>query len=58
MSQLAFKDLKKRVSSELAQQQSRLFGRLQNKPFGFGMLNSISKEHILGCFPCCSLYLI
>jgi hypothetical protein len=33
MSQLTFKDLKKRVSLESAQQQSRLFGRLQNKPF-------------------------
>src|SRR5919199_591834 len=30
---LTFKDLKKRVSLEIAQQQSRLFERLQDKPF-------------------------
>jgi hypothetical protein len=30
---LAFKDLKKRVSLEIPQQQARLFERLLNKPF-------------------------
>jgi hypothetical protein len=30
---VTFKDLKKRVAIEQAQQQSRLFERLQNKPF-------------------------
>jgi hypothetical protein len=30
---VTFKDLKKRVSLEVAQQQSKLFERLQNKPF-------------------------
>jgi hypothetical protein len=30
---LTFKDLKKRVTLEAQQQQSRLFERLQNKPF-------------------------
>ncbi|MFL6461539.1 MAG: hypothetical protein ACJ71J_11455 [Nitrososphaeraceae archaeon] len=30
---MTFKDLKKRVSLELTQQESILFERLQNKPF-------------------------
>jgi hypothetical protein len=33
MNQVAFKDLKKRVTLEVIEQQSRLFERLQNKPF-------------------------
>jgi hypothetical protein len=30
---VTFKDLKKRVTLEITQQQSKLFERLQNKPF-------------------------
>jgi len=33
MNQVTFKDLKKRVTLEVIEQQSRLFERLQNKPF-------------------------
>jgi hypothetical protein len=40
---VTFKDLKKRVTIETAQQ-SRLFERLQNKPFGFGMLININSR--------------
>ena len=40
---MTFKDLKKRVTIETAQQ-SRLFERLQNKPFGFGMLININSR--------------
>jgi hypothetical protein len=41
---VTFKDLKKRVVSETAQQQHqhRLFERLHNKPFGYGILKIIS----------------
>ena len=41
---MTFKDLKKRVSLETQQQQSRLFERLHNKPFWIGILKNIDNK--------------
>ncbi|MFL6470883.1 MAG: hypothetical protein ACJ71H_08540 [Nitrososphaeraceae archaeon] len=42
---MTFKDLKKRVSLQVSQEETRLFERLKGKPFrGYGTNNSISKK--------------
>jgi hypothetical protein len=43
---VTFQDLKKRVVSETAlqQKQSTLFERVQNKPFGYGILQNINSR--------------
>jgi hypothetical protein len=41
---VTFKDLKKRVSLEVTQQQSRLFERLQNKPFWIWNIENHKQE--------------
>jgi hypothetical protein len=42
---LTFKDLKKRVSPDTtSQQQSKLFGRLKNKPFWIWNIEETSKK--------------
>ena len=46
MNQLTFKDLKKRVSLETIQQQSKLFERLHNKPFWISDIEEHKKEDI------------
>jgi hypothetical protein len=43
---VTFKDLKKRVSLELPQQQPRLFERLQNKPFWIWDIEQHKQEDI------------
>jgi hypothetical protein len=50
---LTFKDLKKKVSLELAQQQSRVFERLQNKPFWIWSIKEHKQEDIITNGDCC-----
>jgi hypothetical protein len=59
MSQLTFKDLKKRVSLEsITQQQSRLFERLQNKPFWIWNVEEHKQEDIKTKGECCFNHII
>jgi hypothetical protein len=55
---LTFKDLKKRVSLELTQQQSRLFERLQNKPFWIWAIQEHKQEDIKTNGDCCFNHII
>ncbi|MFL6327730.1 MAG: hypothetical protein ACJ71I_09665 [Nitrososphaeraceae archaeon] len=51
---MTFKDLKKRVSLEVSQEQSRLFDRLQGKPFWiWDKKSSISKRTLKTNGDCC-----
>jgi hypothetical protein len=55
---LTFKDLKKRVTLEAAQQQSRLFERLQNKPLWIWNTEEHKKEDIKTNGDCCFNHII
>jgi hypothetical protein len=55
---LTFKDLKKRVSLEIAQQQSRLFERLQNKPFWNWNIQEHKQQDIRTNGSCCFNHII
>jgi hypothetical protein len=44
MSQVTFKDLQRRVSSETTKQRSRLFERLHNKPFWIRNIDEHRRE--------------
>jgi hypothetical protein len=51
---LTFKDLKKRVSPDTtSQQQSKLFGRLKNKPFWIWNIEEHKQEDIKTKGDCC-----
>jgi hypothetical protein len=54
---VTFKDLKKRVTIEAAQQ-SRLFGRLQNKPFWIWNIDEHKQEDIRTDGDCCFNHII
>ena len=53
MNQVTFKDLKKRVTLEVIEQQSRLFERLQNKPFWIWNIEDHKQEDIKTNGDCC-----
>ena len=55
---LTFKDLKKRVTLEPAQQQCRLFGRLRNKPFWIWNIQEHKQEDIRTNGYCCFNHII
>jgi hypothetical protein len=55
---LTFKDLRKRVVSETAQQQSRLFEMLQNKPFWIWNIDEHKLEDIKTNGNCCFNHII
>ncbi|MFL6399837.1 MAG: DEAD/DEAH box helicase family protein, partial [Nitrososphaeraceae archaeon] len=55
---MTFKDLKKRVSLEFTQQQSRLFERLQNKPFWIWDVQEHKQEDIRTKGNCCFNHII
>jgi hypothetical protein len=50
---LTFKDLKKKIRLEVTQQQSRLFERLQNKPFWIWNIGEHKQEDIKTNGDCC-----
>jgi Terminase RNaseH-like domain len=55
---VTFKDLKKKVSLEATQQQSRLFERLQNKPFWIWNIEEHKQEDIKTNGDCCFNHII
>jgi hypothetical protein len=55
---VTFKDLKKRVSLEVAQQQSKLFERLRNKPFWIWNTDEHRQEDIITKGDCCFNHVI
>jgi hypothetical protein len=56
---MTFKDLKKRVSLEATQQQqSKLFGRLLNKPFWIWDIDDHKQEDIKTNGDCCFNHII
>jgi hypothetical protein len=56
---VTFKDLRKRVISETAiQQQSRLFERLQGKPFWIWNIEEHKQEDIMANGDCCFNHII
>jgi hypothetical protein len=55
---VTFKDLKKRVSLELPQQQSRLFQMLLNKPFWNWKVEEYKKEDIKTNGNCCFNHIV
>ncbi|MFL6393341.1 MAG: hypothetical protein ACJ708_01605, partial [Nitrososphaeraceae archaeon] len=55
---MTFKDLKKKVSIEVTQQQSRLFERLQNKPFWIWNVDEHRQEDIRTNGDCCFNHII
>ena len=55
---LTFKDLKKRVSLELTHKQSRLFERLQNKPFWIWNIGEHKQQDINTNGDCCFNHII
>ena len=55
---VTFKDLKKRVSLDVTQEQSRLFERLQNKLFWIWNLEEHRKEDIRTNGFCCFNHII
>ena len=58
MNQVTFKDLKKRVTLEVIEQQSRLFERLQNKPFQIWNIEEHKEEDIKTNGDCCFNHII
>jgi hypothetical protein len=50
---VTFKDLKKKVSLEVTQQQSRLFERLQNRPFWIWNIQEHKHEDVRTSGDCC-----
>ena len=55
---MTFKDLKKRVSLEIPQQQARLFERLLNKPFWIWNIEEHKLEDIRTDGDCCFNHII
>jgi hypothetical protein len=55
---LTFKDLKKRVSLEVAQQQSKLLERLQNKTFWIWNVDEHKREDIKTNGDCCFNHIV
>jgi hypothetical protein len=55
---VTFKDLKKRVTLDIAQQQSRLFERLQNKPFWIWNIEGHKQEDVRTDGDCCFNHII
>jgi hypothetical protein len=55
---VTFKDLKKRVSLEVTQQQSRLFQRLHNKPFWIWDIQEHKQEDANTDGDCCFNHII
>jgi hypothetical protein len=55
---VTFKDLKKRVTLEAAQQQSRLFERLHNKPFWIWNIKEHKQEDTETNGNCCFNHII
>jgi hypothetical protein len=55
---VTFKDLKKRVSLEITQEQSRVFERLQNKPFWIWYIEEHRQEDIRTNGDCCFNHII
>jgi hypothetical protein len=55
---LTFKDLKKRVSLETAQQQTKLFDRLQNKPFWIWNVEEHKQQNVRTDGDCCFNHII
>jgi hypothetical protein len=55
---MTFKDLKKRVSLETAQQQSKLFEMLLNKPFWIWNVEEHKKEDIKTNGNCCFNHIV
>jgi hypothetical protein len=55
---LTFKDLKKRVSLEITQQQSKLFERLQNKPFWIWNIKEHKHQDVITNGDCCFNHVI
>ena len=55
---MTFKDLKKRVSLEIPQQQARLFERLLNKPFWIWNIEEHKREDIRTDGDCCFNHII
>jgi hypothetical protein len=55
---MTFKDLKKRVTLEAAQQQSRLFERLQNKPFWIWDIQKHRQQDVITSGDCCFNHII
>lgn len=53
-----FKDIKKKVSLELALQQSKLFGGLDNKPFWIWNIEEHEKEDVKTKGYCCFNHII
>jgi hypothetical protein len=58
MQRLTFKDLKKKVSLELTQQQSKLFERLVNKPFWIWNIQEHKHDDIKTNGDCCFNHII
>jgi len=58
MSQLTFKELKKKVSLEVKQQQSRLFQRLQRKPLWIWNIQEHKREDVRTDGDCCFNHII
>jgi hypothetical protein len=55
---LTFKDLKKIVSLQTIQQQTRLFERLQNKPFWIWNVKEHKEEDVITNGDCCFNHII
>jgi hypothetical protein len=55
---MTFKDLKKRVSLEITQDQSELFGRLQDKPFWIWDIDEHKQEDKRTNGDCCFNHII
>lgn len=55
---MTFKDLKKRVSLEATQQQSRLFQRLQDKPFWIWNIDEHKQEYVRTNGDCCFNHIV
>jgi hypothetical protein len=55
---LTFKDLKKRVSLEITQQQYKLFERLQNKPFWIWNIEEHKHQDLITNGDCCFNHII
>ena len=55
---MTFKDLKKRVSLEIPKQQSKLFERLQNKPFWIWNIKEHKQEDVRTDGDCCFNHVI
>jgi hypothetical protein len=55
---VTFKDLKKRVALEIAQQRSSLTQRVQNKPFWIWNIEEHKKEDIRSSGNCCFNHII